>query len=135
MRRRTHLDVYFNSKTKVYSDGTTNTVCCSQHIFKSKFDEPAEKAKKELFDYFSAQQKIQNILDYLDARQTMDMKEKERSNNEPRNDSVKRAKDSIFDYVLNNDFDYFFTGTINPEELDSKDPKKLLKPLQKWLQK
>lgn len=55
------------------------------------------------------------------------------SQNPPRNDSLKRAKDSIFDFVLQNDFDYFFTGTINPEEIDSKNPKELLKPVQDWL--
>lgn len=53
--------------------------------------------------------------------------------NVPRSDSMKRAKDSIFDFVLQNDFEYFFTGTINPGELDSKNPKELLKPVQDWL--
>ena len=59
--------------------------------------------------------------------------EKTKSTDEPRADSVKRAKDQIFDYVLNNDFDYFFTDTIDPDKLDSKAPKELLKPVQKWL--
>ena len=60
-------------------------------------------------------------------------KAKSKNTNDPRHDSVKRAKDGIFDYILNNDFEYFFTGTINPEKLDSKDPKVLIKPLIKWL--
>lgn len=52
---------------------------------------------------------------------------------EPRHDSMKRAKDQIFDYILCNDFEYFFTGTINPDTLDSTDTKALLKPVQTWL--
>ncbi|MBR1562971.1 MAG: hypothetical protein IJ645_07175 [Ruminococcus sp.] len=60
-------------------------------------------------------------------------KERKPSSGEVRNDSLKRAKDQIFDLVLNNDFDYFFTGTIDPSKLDSKDPKALIKPLQQWL--
>ncbi len=50
-----------------------------------------------------------------------------------RYDSLKRAKDRIFDYTFCNDFDYFFTGTINPSKLDSTDSDSLLKPIQNWL--
>lgn len=147
MQRRIGIEVYHNTKTKLYTDGTTNTTCCKAYVFKSPLDESEEHGKKELLKHQLAEERTQNILDYLEARQTMDLTEfqelrKERRKNmpkkeqeikPPRHDSVKRAKDSIFDYVLNNDFDYFFTGTINPDVLDSKDPKELLKPLQKWL--
>ncbi|MDE5582277.1 MAG: hypothetical protein K2J08_01045 [Ruminococcus sp.] len=50
-----------------------------------------------------------------------------------RSDSIKRAKDSIFDYVLNNNFNYFFTGTINPQKMNSKDPKEVFGFIQNWL--
>ena len=49
-----------------------------------------------------------------------------------RHDNLKRAKDSIFDLVYSNDWEYFFTGTIDPKKIDSSDPKSLKKPLQKW---
>lgn len=73
--------------------------------------------------------------DTLSAYFNRSPKEKKvkRTVSDPRLDSLKRAKDSIFDFVLNNDFDYFFTGTLNPEELDSKNPKEVLQPVQKWL--
>lgn len=53
---------------------------------------------------------------------------------EPRHDSFKRAKDKIYDYILCNDWSYFFTGTINPKKMDSSKPKECLKPLKKWLE-
>lgn len=49
-----------------------------------------------------------------------------------RHDNLKRVKDSIYDLVYSNDWEYFFTGTINPKKIDSSDPKELKKPLQKW---
>lgn len=53
---------------------------------------------------------------------------------EPRHDSFKRAKDKIYDYILCNEWTYFFTGTINPKKMDSSKPKECLKPLKKWLE-
>lgn len=58
---------------------------------------------------------------------------KSRPTGEPRPDSLKRAKDRIFDYTFNNNFNYFFTGTINQKRFNAKDPKLLLKPIQYWL--
>ena len=50
-----------------------------------------------------------------------------------RHDNLKRAKDSIYDLVYSNDWDYFFTGTFDPEKIDSFSADKIKKPLQKWL--
>lgn len=49
-------------------------------------------------------------------------------------DSLKRSQDKIFDYILSNSWDWFFTGTIDPENLDSLDFKACLKPINKWFQ-
>lgn len=49
-----------------------------------------------------------------------------------RSDNLKRAKDSVYDYVYSNNWDWFFTGTIDPKKIDSSDPLALKKPLQKW---
>ena len=57
-----------------------------------------------------------------------------RPSSEPRHDSFKRAKDKIYDYILCNEWTYFFTGTINPQKMDSSKPKECLKPLKVWLQ-
>lgn len=47
-------------------------------------------------------------------------------------DSLKRSQDKIFDYILSNSWDWFFTGTIDPEKLDSLDFKACLKPIKNW---
>lgn len=49
-----------------------------------------------------------------------------------RHDNLKRAKDSIYDLVYSNDWEFFFTGTIDPKKIDSSDPQSLKKPLQNW---
>jgi len=173
-------DVYRNSKTKLYTDGTTNIIVSRSSIFKDKDiltenlekkDEQKQVDIKEIreaysnkidkvyqilekvnlkdfeFEQFLLYENDDNFLirlneiglsnneyDYLKAYFTkQEEPRKERNNNEPRFDSLKRAKDQIFDYILNNDFDYFFTGTINPQELDSSNPKEILKPVQQWL--
>lgn len=50
-----------------------------------------------------------------------------------RDDSLKRSKDRIFDYIVCNSWDWFFTGTINPQKMDSQKPSECIKPLKKWL--
>ena len=99
------------------------------------------------FKHKQASENSQNIIDYLNAKgidyDTYDERRRQYNREHPRShereimdvrpDSIKRAKDSIFDYILNNEFDWFFTGTVNPEQLDSFSPKDMLKPIQKWL--
>lgn len=111
-------EVYRNSKTKVFTDGTTNTIVSRNAIFKDK-------------DIHS--EYLENKMYYAPIEVNKKKKKGDNVLNEPRNDSIKRAKDQIFDLVLNNEFEYFFTGTINPDLHDSKSPFELLKPVQQWL--
>lgn len=148
MKYKSSVDVFKNGKTKIYSDGTRNTVACRTAIFKSSLDISNESIQAFEDKHRRESENSQNLIDYLNAkgltydeyderrreyRREHPKPVKHRDNSEVRGDSLKRAKDSIFDYVLNNDFEYFFTGTINPDELDSKNPKELLKPVQQWL--
>lgn len=148
MRYKSSVEVYKNAKTKCYTDGTRNSIICRAAIFKSPLDVSLETEQAFEEKHRRESENSQNIIDYLEAKgityEEYDERRREyrrehpkpvkhRDNSEVRGDSLKRAKDSIFDYVLNNDFEYFFTGTINPEELDSKSPKEVLKPLQQWL--
>lgn len=148
MRYKSEVEVLKNAKTKCYTDGTRNTIACRTAIFKSPLDISVESIKAWEDKYRLESENSQNIIDYLNAkgitydeyderrrqyRREHPKEVKHRDNTEVRTDSMKRAKDSIFDYVLNNDFEYFFTGTINPDEMDSKDPKELLKPVTDWL--
>ncbi len=147
-----------NAKTKLYADGTTSTVVCRSAIFKKPMFEVINYTKffcdnfslieeKESFKNYRGKYRMKMIKEYLGvsdisnvslddiklAEKTIFIKKNKRKTGEPRPDSVKRAKDRIFDYTFNNKFDYFFTGTIDPEKLDSKDPKALLQPVQNWL--
>lgn len=52
--------------------------------------------------------------------------------NSIRTDNLKKTREQIFDYVMCNEWDYFFTGTIDPKKYDSKNAYKIKKPLKKW---
>ena len=109
-------EVKHNSKLKTYPDGTKNLIACKSPIFRdSNYLTETEWNKPEQDIFLKKKTKHKS------------------SDSEVRNDSLKRAKDAVFDLMLCNDFDYFFTGTINPDKLDSKNPKELLRPVQQWL--
>lgn len=50
-----------------------------------------------------------------------------------RNDSIKRAKDKIFDIAYCNEWDYFITLTFNPDFINSYDPMLVNKAFRNWL--
>lgn len=112
-------DVQYNAKIKNYKDGQQNIIYSKEPIFKPADWEYQKKCLKN----------GDGILSWLE-----EIEKKKNPNNDPRLDSLKRAKDNIFDIVINNDFDYFFTGTLDPKEIDSKDPKEVMKRVNKWLQ-
>lgn len=167
-------NAYKTAKTKLYPDGTTNTICCKTAIFKDSDIWSSEKVKierfKEIFKEERAQKletflhnnglSFEDVLIYFKGEKSDFLKQfpnfpdclgvsmydwldfcapykqrisEKRVLGEPRPDSMKRAKDSIFDFVLCNNFQYFFTGTINPELLDSTSPEILVKPVTSWL--
>ena len=110
-------EVYRNSKLKTYPDGTKNLIASNAPVFR-------DKTYSTEIEYFRPE----------DEPKKKKKKSKHKSKDaEPRADSLKRAKDAVFDLMLCNDFEYFFTGTINPDWLDSKNPKELLQPVQQWL--
>ena len=125
------VNVLKNCKTKRYTDGTTNSIICRSAIFKDSFDLSLESIENQDDKFRIASEHSQNIIDYLEAKGiTYDEYDERRKRyhrehprkssepSEPRNDSIKRANDSIFDLVLNNDFEYFFTGTIKIIRID-----------------
>lgn len=112
-------DVQYNAKIKNYKDGQQNIIYSKEPIFKPADWEYQKKCLKN----------GDGILSWLD-----EIEKKKNPDNDPRLDSLKRAKDNIFDIVINNDFNYFFTGTLDPKEIDSKDPKEVMKRVNKWLQ-
>lgn len=52
--------------------------------------------------------------------------------NSIRTDNLKKTRDTLFDLVMCNEWEYFFTGTIDPKKYDSTNAHKLKPKLLKW---
>lgn len=107
----------YNTKIKKYKNGATNTIVCRVPIWNVK----KEKSKDI---------NLNDIFELLVPLEDIDKPEKQKI---IRHDSIKRAIDSIFDYALNNSWDYFLTFTFNPKLIDSYDCHKVTKSCIKWL--
>lgn len=124
LKKQNKRQVYYNAKIKHYIDGKTQTTVCKQPIFKSKFD---EKIKNQIDENNINLSNTGNkkILEYL---------EKKERTNEIRLDSLKRARDSVFDIVYNNDWDYFLTITFDSKLISDRYDSELIKnKVKKWL--
>lgn len=100
--------VFANTKEKVYPNGQHKVTVCSRAIFKAdKYMEPVQDLEPQT-------------------------KPKDMSN-EVRADSVKRAKERIFDIAMCNDFDYFITWTLDAKQIDRYDPAQISKRLKQFL--
>lgn len=132
----------YNTKVKIYPNGYTNTTYCNHDIFRDpdfeKSDNltasniprpvelPALDPTTELYaEHYKEQQE----------KKRQERQEANKSNAaDPRADSLKRAKEKIFDIVLLNDFKYFITGTFaENESFDRSEASEVIKPLLRWL--
>lgn len=114
----------WNTKVKIYPDGSTNTIYCNQRIFN---DEPKavkpkeDKEKKSEINPFELPLRKKTTVGTSSCL------------TEVRSDSLKRAKDKIQDLVLCNQFDYFVTLTFNPEKVDSFNVEEVKTVIKQWL--
>lgn len=97
----------------------------SRKIDREKFiDGLKEAAAKQTED------SVVNFKSLLDMNLKADEERAERS----RTDSMKRAVDKVYDIAFQNEWKYFFTGTLNEDNNFSRyEPKEIIKPLNKWL--
>ena len=103
--------VYYNSKVKFLSNGNCRITCFSKPMYKSVGWESAEN------------------------KHLPDKTAKSRSDtNEVRSDSVKRAKDKIFEIALANEWNYMVTFTLDESKVDRYDTKEIKKKFCKWLE-
>lgn len=101
--------VLHNTKISIYPDGTFKCISCNKPIFKDK-------------GYSLVKEKSYN------------KPQKYNTNNVPRSDSLKRAKDATFDIVKLNDFKYFCTLTLDQSKVKSRyDEDSVKKILLHWL--
>lgn len=150
------VDLYGrNEHNKSYKHEFKNVFQLWLDVCKQKFD--MFKLQNEYFEtrkliqvYFNS---VQHYLDFskkmrdydleLDRQCTIMQTDSELTNDERvfinsldnsiRHDNLKRAKDSIYDLVYSNEWDYFFTGTLDENKIDRNDIQSIRKHIQKWL--
>lgn len=116
--------MYWNTKIKIYPDGSTNTIYCNQRIFNDSPETVKSEKKKEKksSENSDEKQKRKKITVGTSSCTT-----------EVRNDSLKRARDKIQDLVMCNNFDYFVTLTFNPKKVDSFNVEEVKDVIKTWL--
>ena len=143
--------IYKNTKVKKYRDGSFTLCRCSASIFKSSSWETTETDHTEFIETTNLWTEVfseleENIIVLRDDKGlptkfwnvAKDPKfhikpVKDDEVREVRKDSLKRAKDCIFDIVYENDWKYFITITFDGKDFDRTDPKEVIKRLRTWL--
>lgn len=130
-------EIYYNTKTKRFPDGSTTTCYCNKYVFtdKNKLEEYSEIIEQKLFDNtFENDNILSTETDTEKEQKKVNKTNKQNKTGEARSDSLKRAKDKVFDICRLNQFSYFITITFNGSEFDSKDPQFVMKKVRNWLQ-
>lgn len=152
----------YNCKVKAYSDNTLNFTIKDSPIFgfqsargSSSFlgiNDPvfhsAEVAKKLHYQHLKVIDVVQTSFDgcynsFLAVKRAerllnvpvLDESEKaflKSIRNSLRTDNFKKTKENLFDYVLSNPWDWFFTGTFDKKRYNSDNADELKKVLQSW---
>ena len=129
----------YNTKIKIYPDNSTSTVYCDRPIFRDPY---ALKRQKDLPcipknpDECFLPPPDPNADYYLDRFRKQHPKKnhpKESEEDMIYKQSMKRAKDKIFDITMCNKWDYFFTGTFDDSRVGENTTENLLTPVQDWL--
>lgn len=103
--------VYYNSKVKFLSNGNCRITCFSKPMYKSSGWESAKSSKLPI-----AHERASNGSD------------------EVRSDSLKRAKDKIFEIAAANEWDYMVTFTLDEAKVNRYDSNEVKKKFCKWLE-
>lgn len=98
--------ICFNTKQKIYPDGFVRQVSCSFPVF--SLHEAGEREEK-------TEHKLKDM------------------SNAVRDDSVKRAMETIFDIAALNPFTHFVTWTLDMKKVDRYDPSAVKKKVKKFL--
>lgn len=140
--------IIYNTKVKRYRDGSYTLTYCNRRVFvnqgeKQEFidfcesekpeetsditDTGNEKCKKLVYKFKDSQRK-EGEKARLELKNEFYKKRKEE-----RTDNMKRAVDKVYDLAFQNEWSYFMTVTIDPEQFDRDDPLLVCKKLSKWL--
>lgn len=111
-----------NGKISAYKDGSFRVVCFSRPMFYVSGMTAAGREEE------------QNKRRDFKERHKDFIEQKAPAVDRERSDSLRRAKQSIYDIAALNDWSYFITLTIDKEKADRYNAKALAKPIAKWLQ-
>lgn len=127
--------VVYNTKIKRYRDGSYTVTYCNRYIFVN------QEEKEAYYKYLDSLEtdesndigddKVTEIVNKFEASQTTTEQKQKRK--EERTDHMKTAVDKIYDIAFQNEWNYFMTITIDPEQFNSKDVKEVYKRLRYWL--
>ena len=142
MLSATKMQALFNTKIKVYPDGSRTFIYCDRPLFRDPYalpyvpDIPEPPEPLDNPDYCGFPRPNPNSPTYINRR-----KRKHTPKEKPKGDeemlylgNLKRAKDRIFDCVMCNEWNYFFTGTFDDKKVGENTVENLWQPLQSWLQ-
>lgn len=99
---------FYNARVKYYPNGTQKITVFSRGVFNPEGWERIRLTEKE-----------------------KETREYDLTN--PRDDSVKRAKDRIFDIAFMNEWEYMVTLTLDPKKIDRYNEKEVGKRVKEWL--
>ncbi len=118
-----------------YRDGSYSLTYCNRRIFVNQGEKEEFRKSLDLEETDKAEdtgnEKVKEIVNKFESSQTTT--EHKRKRKEERTDNIKHAVDRIYDIAFQNEWDYFLTITIDPEQFDSKDVKEVYKRLRNWL--
>lgn len=140
----------YNTKIKCYKDGSYTAIYTNTGIFLPKNeliiseDEEARKCQAAIGRMLSEQkkEKAQKLYEECKnsdkeiAKQYVEGFERQRELNAERcrTDNMKRAIDKVYDIAFQNDWSFFITCTIKPNEDFNRDnPQEVYKKLREWL--
>ena len=140
--------IVYNTRVKRYRDGSYTLTYCNRRIFVNQEEKQeyidfceSEKAKNAENTEQTVDDKVKKIVDEWESFQKEVAERKRREfkkefyqkRKEERNDNMKRAVDKIYDLAFQNEWSYFMTITIDPEQFNREDSLLVCKKLSKWL--
>ena len=127
--------IIYNTKVKRYRDGSYTLTYCNRRVFvnqeeKQEFIEFCESEETEKTED-TGKAKVTEIVKKCETSKLSEAQKQKRK--EDRTDNMKRAVDKVYDLAFQNEWSYFMTITIDPEQFNREDTLLVCKKLSKWL--
>ncbi len=127
--------IIYNTKVKRYRDGSYTLTYCNRRVFvnqeeKQEFIEFCESEETEKTED-TGKAKVTEIVKKFETSKLSEAQKQKRK--EDRTDNMKRAVDKVYDLAFQNEWSYFMTITIDPEQFNREDTLLVCKKLSKWL--